>query len=201
MLGLDKLSDIHGLIILTTGFISLSIHFVVMFLYYKKNTFKVIKDYLESDFETRIVNEEQKKSGFISYDETGKIFYITEHLARNDFKKYLGKNIYTLLDPNEGLEVIKSVNNNSYKFINNVSSRIVHVIDNSNISRLERIIEEKQHAVFVIKLDYSDRIKYNAIAYSRLSAKVSEIVHSFSALIDGTFSFSQTGEEIIIVSE
>jgi c-di-AMP phosphodiesterase-like protein len=202
MLGVTHYNDFYGLIFLTTGFTAAAIQFVVMFFYYKTYALKISRDLIENDFETRIVNEEQKKSGFIAYDERGTIIFITEHLLRNDFKKFLGKSV-TLLPINiiKHTEEVKDVNGNSYKFIVNKRRRIIHVIDNSEVDRLEKIIVQKQHVVSVIRLDYSDRIKYDAAAFSKLSAKVNEILHNFAEVTDGTLSISQTGDEVIIVSE
>jgi c-di-AMP phosphodiesterase-like protein len=114
----------------------------------------------------------------------------------------LGKNVDILpINVHERVEDIKTVEGNSYKFIVNQRRRIIHVIDNSEIDRLEKIIRQKQHAVMVVRLDYSDRVKYNTSAYAKLTARVSEILNNFASLTDGTLSISQTGDEIIIVSE
>jgi c-di-AMP phosphodiesterase-like protein len=201
-LGIESLNNFHGLIMLTSGFTAGTLHFVVMFFYYKTNSLKTSKYLIENDFETRIINEEQKKSGFISYDESGKIIFITEHLIRKDFKNLLGKHVSTLqIEFDEGTRTIKEINGSSYKFITNKRRRIIHVIDNSEIDRLEKMIKQKQHVVTVVRLDYSDKIKYNAGEFAKISSKINEILHTYAELTDGTLSHSHTGDEVIIVSE
>lgn len=202
LFSVNSLYERLGIVLLSIGF-SLSA-FSTLFMFYSQKylIFKAIDDVNKTDFESQLYNPEFRKDGVINYDESGNIFFISDWLMTRDFKGLLGKNISSLkISYKDKSNPILTVNQRTYKFINNEITNTIHVSDISEITRLEKALKEKQHIVSVFKIDYSSDIKYSSKVYTDLSSNVLNIVQSWATKIGGTLALSQNNEEIIVISE
>ena len=201
MLGVNKTDPVIGLSLLIAGFATAAIHFVVMFFYNKFYSLKLADTLFENDFESKVISSEKSGIGIMLYDKNGKIIYMTEYLARGNFRNYLGRDVSTLVNVKKYSKKDVKVNEHSYGLEINKRRRIITITDIEEVKRLENIMHDRRYVVIVLRIDYSDRIKYDNESFESINGKVNSYLDEFAENINGTLLKSHAGDEVVIVSE
>lgn len=197
--GLDEAT---GSILLTVGLGVVTLNVVAMLFLRSKSEQETVRKININNFENKLVELEKQKAGILTYQKNGRIIHLTDWLVSAGFKNVLGKFLDVLeVDFEKSNEHEVKRDNRTFKLSNDSKRGVVFVEDVTEFAKFREVIVAKQHAVFVLDIQYSDQLKFNNSEFTKTQGMINKIIDSFARKVGGTVSTLNNSDEMIISSE